>query len=233
MGLRGWAQQSKISSRTAEEPCVAGRGVVRSGASPSVVWASGVQLQVAPVPAAQVALWSVVFVVFLNIVGQGDLIQMEAERQGRRGRVGRVGMGNYLAWSSGLSVSFHSFIHSFIHSLILSSVICFHLCFIEQRHIYGNSTNMFVSSRRIKASRPICNMTYLNHFVTLTCDDLRSNFEIDLSRPSSTCFEPARRENHIGAKINVLWWLYFNIYSRKLFSQKTHFWPLTIKIPRK
>ena len=67
------------------------------------------QLQVAPVPAAQVALWSVVFVVFLNIVGQGGLIQMEAERQGRRGRVGRVS--NYLTWSSGLSCLL-SFLHS-------------------------------------------------------------------------------------------------------------------------
>ena len=35
-----------------------------------------------------------------------------------------------------------------------------------------------------KAHRLICNMTYLNHHVTLTWDDLRSNFEIDLSRSS-------------------------------------------------
>ena len=48
-----------------------------------------------------------------------------------------------------------------------------------------------------KAHRLIYNMTYLNHHVTLTWDDLRSNFEIDLSRSSSICFEPARRENHI------------------------------------
>ena len=49
----------------------------------------------------------------------------------------------------------------------------------------------------VKAHRLICNMTSPNHHVTLPWDDLRSNFEIDLSRSASICFEPARRENHI------------------------------------
>ena len=56
----------------------------------------------------------------------------------------------------------------------------------------------------VKAHRLICNMTYMNQHMTLTWDDLRSNFEIDLSRSSSICFEPARRENHIDVKIMVL-----------------------------
>ena len=63
-----------------------------------------------------------------------------------------------------------------------------------------------------KAHRLICNMTYLNHHVT-TWDDLRSNFEIDLSRSSSIRSEPARRENHIDVKI-IVEVNYFKIYSR-------------------
>ena len=56
----------------------------------------------------------------------------------------------------------------------------------------------------VKAHRLICNMTYMNQHMTLTWDDLRSNFEIDLSRLSSICFEPARRAKHIDVKIMVL-----------------------------
>ena len=56
----------------------------------------------------------------------------------------------------------------------------------------------------VKAHRLICNMTYMNQHMTLTWDDLSSNFEIDLSRSSSICFEPARRAKHIDVKIMVL-----------------------------
>ena len=36
--------------------------------------------------------------------------------------------------------------------------------------------------RLVQAHRPTCNMTYLDHTVTLTWRKLRSNFKIDLSR---------------------------------------------------
>ena len=68
-----------------------------------------------------------------------------------------------------------------------------------------------------KAHRLICNMTYLNHHVTLTWDDLRSNFEIDLSRSSSICFETARRENHIDVKIIALSLLLQNLFTKNYF----------------
>ena len=38
------------------------------------------------------------------------------------------------------------------------------------------------SVRVVKAYRLICNMTYLGHTVNLTWRDLRSDFQIDLSR---------------------------------------------------
>ena len=55
----------------------------------------------------------------------------------------------------------------------------------------------------VKTQQLTCNMTYLNHHVTLNWDDLRSNLKIDLSRSSRICFEPARRGNHIDVKIIV------------------------------
>ena len=79
------------------------------------------------------------------------------------------------------------------------------------------------SVRLVKAHRLICNMSSLNYHVTLTLDDLRSKFEIDLSRSSSTCFEPARRENHIDAKIIALSLLLQNLFTKKLFSHKSLF----------
>ena len=74
-----------------------------------------------------------------------------------------------------------------------------------------------------------CNMTYLNHHVTLTWDDLRSNFEIDLSRSSCICFEPARRENHIDVKIIALSLLLQNVFTKNYFHINRYFdlwWPL-------
>ena len=47
------------------------------------------------------------------------------------------------------------------------------------------------SVRLVKAHPLICNMTYLGHTVTLTWRDLRSNFNIDLSRIKSTWIDPA------------------------------------------
>ena len=80
-----------------------------------------------------------------------------------------------------------------------------------------------------KAHRLICNIAYLNHHVTLTWNDLRSNFEIDLSRSSSICFELARRENHIDIKIFALSLLLQNLFTKKHFHINRYFdlwWPL-------
>ena len=80
-----------------------------------------------------------------------------------------------------------------------------------------------------KAHRLICNITYLNHHVTLTWDDLRSNFEIDISRSSSICFEPARRENRIDVKIIALSLLLQNLFTTNCFHINRYFdlwWPL-------
>ena len=44
----------------------------------------------------------------------------------------------------------------------------------------------------------MCILTYLGHDLTLTWPDWRSNFQIDLSRSKSTCFEPAWRGEHDG-----------------------------------
>ena len=47
------------------------------------------------------------------------------------------------------------------------------------------------SVRLVKSHRLTCNMTYLGHPMTLTWRDLRSNFEIDLSRIKSIWIDPA------------------------------------------
>ena len=77
----------------------------------------------------------------------------------------------------------------------------------------------------VKAHRLICNMTYMNRHMTLTWDDLRSNFEIDLSRSSSICFEPPRRTKHIDVKIMVLALILKELFTNN-FSHKMLFWPL-------
>ena len=81
----------------------------------------------------------------------------------------------------------------------------------------------------VKAHWLICNMTYMNQHMTLTWDDLRSNFEIDLSRPSSICFEPARRAKHIDVKIMVLTVILQYLFTKHYFHIKRYFdlwWPL-------
>ena len=81
----------------------------------------------------------------------------------------------------------------------------------------------------VKAHRLICNMTYMNQYVTLTWDDLCSNFEIDLSRSSSICFKPARRAKHIDVKIMVLRLILQDVFTKNYFHIKRYFdlwWPL-------
>ena len=50
----------------------------------------------------------------------------------------------------------------------------------------------------VKPLWKICILTYLGHDLTLTCPDLRSDFEIDLSRSKRICPESARRGEHDG-----------------------------------
>ena len=81
----------------------------------------------------------------------------------------------------------------------------------------------------VKAHRLICNMTYMNQHMTLTWDDLRSNFEIDLSRSSSICLEPAWRTKHIDVKIMVLSLILQDLFTKNYFHIKRYFdlwWPL-------
>ena len=73
----------------------------------------------------------------------------------------------------------------------------------------------------------ICNMTYLNHHMTLTRDDLRSNFKIDLSRLSSIPMfrSGSTRESH-WCQNNCSVFIAWTFIHEKLFFQKTLFWPL-------
>ena len=47
-------------------------------------------------------------------------------------------------------------------------------------------------------------MTYLGHRVTLPWLDLRSNFDLDLSRSNYTCFDAPWRDKHDGINIVAL-----------------------------
>ena len=80
----------------------------------------------------------------------------------------------------------------------------------------------------VKAHRLICNMAYMNQHMTLTWDDLRSNFDIDPSRSSSICFESARRAKHIDVKIMVLTLILEDLFTENYFHIKRYFdlwWP--------
>ena len=50
----------------------------------------------------------------------------------------------------------------------------------------------------VEPLQKLCILTYLGHDLTLILPDLKSNFQIDLSRSKSTCFEPAWRGEHDG-----------------------------------
>ena len=52
-----------------------------------------------------------------------------------------------------------------------------------------------------KAHRMMYNLTYLGHRVTLPSLDLRSNFDLDLSRSNYTWFDAPWRDKHYGIKI--------------------------------
>ena len=55
-----------------------------------------------------------------------------------------------------------------------------------------------------KAHRMMHNLTYLGHRVTLPWLDLRSNFDLDLSRSNYTWFDAPWRNKHDGIKIVAL-----------------------------
>ena len=55
-----------------------------------------------------------------------------------------------------------------------------------------------------KAHRMMYNLTYLGHRVTLPWLDLRSNFDLDLSRSNYTLFDAPWRDKHDGIKIVAL-----------------------------
>ena len=55
-----------------------------------------------------------------------------------------------------------------------------------------------------QANRLICNMTHFGHHVTLAGLDLRSNFDLDLSRSSYIWFDAPQRSKHDGVKIVAL-----------------------------
>ena len=63
-----------------------------------------------------------------------------------------------------------------------------------------------------------------------TCDlDLRSNFEIDLSRSWCTCFVAPWRGKHDGVKINALSLIAKKLFAKTVFRDNSHFdlwWPL-------
>ena len=85
------------------------------------------------------------------------------------------------------------------------------------------------SVRLVKAHHRqlICNKTYLGHTVTLTWRDLRSNFEIDLSR-KNIWIDPTWRVEHDGVKIVPL-----ALVVKKLFMKKRTFflwWPLILTV---
>ena len=63
-------------------------------------------------------------------------------------------------------------------------------------------------------------MTHSGQYVDLSDLDLRSNFDLDLSRSPCICFDASRREKHDGAKIIALPLLVKNI-SEKPFPPKT------------
>ena len=64
-------------------------------------------------------------------------------------------------------------------------------------------------------------MTHSGQHLDLGDLDLRSNFEIDLSRSPCICFDASRREKHDGVKIISLPLLVKKIYAKNDFRKKT------------
>ena len=69
-------------------------------------------------------------------------------------------------------------------------------------------------------------MTQEGQHLDLSDLDLRSNFEIDLSRSPCICFDASRRQKHDGVKIISLPLLVKKIYAKTVFAKKRLFWHL-------
>ena len=85
----------------------------------------------------------------------------------------------------------------------------------------------------VNAHRLICNMTYLGQLRSPRDLDLRSNFQIDLSRSKSTWFDAPWREKHGGGKIISLSLLGKNLFAMNHFRKNRSFWlwwPLETKV---
>ena len=76
-----------------------------------------------------------------------------------------------------------------------------------------------------KAHWMMYNLTYLGHRVTLPWLDLRSNFDLDLSRSNYTCFDAPWRDKHDGIYIVAL------PLKVKIISSKTRFENFEILTP--
>ena len=55
-----------------------------------------------------------------------------------------------------------------------------------------------------QANRLICNMTHFGHHVTFALLDLRSNFDLDLSKSFYIWFDAPQRDKHDGIKFVAL-----------------------------
>ena len=77
----------------------------------------------------------------------------------------------------------------------------------------------------VKTHWLICNMTYFDLFGSQRDLDLRSSFQLDLSRSTCMCFDASRREKHDGVKINFLSLLVQKLFEKNYFRQKRPFWP--------
>ena len=53
--------------------------------------------------------------------------------------------------------------------------------------------------------------------------DLRSNFEVDLSRSNYICFDSSRQDKHDGAHIFALSFIPQKLFAKNDFAEKQHF----------
>ena len=81
-----------------------------------------------------------------------------------------------------------------------------------------------------KAHRMMYNLTYLGHRVTLPWLDLKSTFDLDLSRSNYTWFDAPWWEKHDGIKIVALPLKLKILSSKKRFEKNFEFWPLVTSI---
>ena len=69
----------------------------------------------------------------------------------------------------------------------------------------------------------ICDITYLGHLMTFRDLDLRSKFEVDLSRSKYTWFDSSRRDKHDGVIIIVVTLKMKKLFTKNYFAQNNFF----------